>query len=114
MYNPQIAIFPIMLMYWILFGVLAVAGSNATVRRAMGGIGLNTFLWGVPFIPLLIVGWYYVSLHSRPYPSYDESLFRNEAIHFLIAEITGSLLLFVLIEPLFKKLYRKWYSLPEA
>jgi hypothetical protein len=37
----------------------------------------------------------------------------NSALYYLIAEIAGSLILFILVQPLFKKLYRKWYSAPE-
>jgi len=112
--NPQTAIFPVMLMYWIAFGVAGLIGRAGPVRHAIGGIGINNFLLGFPFVPLLIVGWYYVALHSRPYSTYDAELFKNETLHLVVAEIAGSLLLLILIEPVFKKLYRKWYSLPEA
>ena len=37
----------------------------------------------------------------------------NTALYFLIAEIAGAVLLLLLTDLLFKKLYRKWYAAPE-
>ena len=47
-------------------------------------------------------------------PNYDmQQEFEKTKLYFFIAEIAGPVLLLILLEPLFRKLYRKWYASPE-
>ena len=68
-----------------------------------------------PFVPLI-----FVALNeAMKYKRYNEPGYivkpevDNTGLYLLIAEIGGSILLLVLLEPLFRKLYRKWYAAPE-
>jgi len=108
-----LATFPLLFIYYGLFAVLAITGSTRKNRSAVGGIALNLFIFFTPYIFLLAVGWYYVVLHNKPYETVPENAFDNEGLHFVLAEIAGSVLFIILVEPVFKKLYRKWYSQPE-
>ena len=105
--------FPLMLSYYMLFAVLAFVGSKNKSRKAAGGIALNLFVFFTPYILLLAVSWYYLVLHNQPDDTIPENAFDNEGLHFVLAEIGGLLLFIILAEPVFKKLYRKWYSQPE-
>lgn len=77
---------------------------------------MNLFVFLVPVFPLLVVAWYYSLQEERydastgMYISYRE----NMSQHLLYAEIGGVVLFFILLATYFSKLYRRWYSLPEA
>ncbi len=101
------------LIYFGLFLFLALQVGNNMFRKAVSGISLNMITFFTLFVPLICVSLYYEILEDRY--DYDEysSKFENKDQHFLIAEIAGCMLLLLLLEPLFKKLYRKWFSKPE-
>ena len=94
------------------YAIIALSIFAAKVRNAIQGISLNLFLFATPFIPLIFVALNEAIKKRQPYilktPEVD-----NSALYFLIAEIAGSVILLVLLEPLFRKLYRKWYAAPE-
>lgn len=103
------------LLYYVVFAVLALSIFGTKLRRAAQGIGLNLFLYMTPFIPLLLVALkksmdykyaYVDTVNAYPDPA-------KTALYLLMAEIGGGLLLLLLLQPLFKKLYRKWYASPE-
>ena len=115
-YNgSEVGILSFMIIYYVLFAILALSIFGSTVRKAIQGIGLNLFLFMTPFVPLIFVA-LNASMNIR---RYDEPVYIAEPkvdhtqLYILIAEIAGPLLLLILIEPLFRKLYRKWYAAPE-
>ncbi len=106
----------LLLVYYAIFLVFAFVGSKAKIRSASSGIGINLLLWSTPFVPLVLVALYYSILKKLYYQMTEVEkieYFKNESLHFLIAEISGLILLLIVIEPIFKKLYTKWYSTPE-
>jgi hypothetical protein len=69
-----------------------------------------------PFIPLVFVA--LNDAMKNHYGSYqlngvtiEESY--NLPLYLLIAEIAGTVILLALLEPLFRKLYRKWFAAAE-
>jgi len=106
-------VFWIMLFYLLLFAVVAFTIGMDRVRRAWKGISLNLFVFFLPYIPLICVAEYYEYLRDK-YTRYDHpELFTNKELHLLLAEVGGFVLLLVLLEPVIRPLYRKWYALPE-
>ena len=104
-----------MILYYVIFAILALSIFKTNLRKAAQGIGLNLFLFTTPFIPLIFVAlnearYYNYSYQLNEYQVRDTAL---TALYYLIAEIAGSVILVILIQPLFKKLYRKWYAAPE-
>lgn len=103
--------------YWLVFLVLALSVYKTRVRLAVTGIGLNLLVFSTAFLPLLVTGLYYQlrkdadRLNSNYV--FDFTKYSNEELHYLYAEILGAVLLLILIETGFKRLYRKWYALPE-
>jgi hypothetical protein len=73
------------------------------------------FLFATPFIPLIFVALNEAIKQRRYYaPGYIvKPEVSNFALYLLIAEITGGVILIILLEPLFRKLYRKWFAAPE-
>lgn len=104
----------ICIIYYCVFFVLSLMAIKSKVRNIVAGIALNLTVAFTAWLPLVIVALYYELLRYK---------YRNAAImpidhekedmHYLYAEITGAVLLLVLIETLFKFLYRKWYASPE-
>ena len=105
----------LMIVYYVLFACIAFSIYGATIRRAVQGIGLNLCLFMTPFVPLIFVGLNEAIKYKRYYdtPNIVRPEVDNTQLYLLIAEIGGSILLLVLLEPLFRKLYRKWYAAPE-
>lgn len=108
------------LVYVLIFALTSISLFKDKTRSTPIGISLNLFTFSFVFIPLLLVSTYYAYLHYiHPDVYYYQDavlykqLFGKEDLHYQIAEIAGSLLLFIAIEPLFKKLYRAWYAQPE-
>ncbi|HTE12772.1 MAG TPA: hypothetical protein VK645_17455 [Chitinophagaceae bacterium] len=106
------------IVYFLFFLVLALTVNYARTRNVINGIGLNLTVFFTAFMPLLIISFYYQLLRNadnlKEYDARDFNKYNNENLHYFYAEIIGAALLFVLIETLFKQLYRKWYALPEA
>lgn len=103
-----------MIVYYAVFAILALSIFKSSLRRAVQGIALNLFLFATPFLPITLVALNEAMYYNRY--AYDINEIREPrqtALYFLIAEIAGSVILVILIQPLFKKLYRKWYSAPE-
>lgn len=106
-------IFGILLFYYMLFAGFSIAAYSTATRRAITGIAINLFVYSTMFIPLIVVGWYYAIDDNRDYITRPVDYYSQKQLHFLIAEIAGGVILLLLIEPLFKKLYRKWWAQPE-
>jgi hypothetical protein len=115
--GEETAVLSFMIVYYVLFAGIALSIYGATIRRAVQGIALNLFLFMTPFVPLVFVALNEAMKYRRYYePGYNNQITTapdNTALYFLIAEIAGSLILLILLEPLFRKLYRKWYAAPE-
>ncbi len=113
-----IAIEGILLLYYLLFFLLAIFGVRNKVRSAVSGIALNFLVASTAFIPLMATALYYSIVHeqyirSGDYDELYEKRFVLEKVHYLYAEIIGFIVFFFLIEFFFKQLYRRWYSQPE-
>ena len=103
--------------YWLLFLALALSVYRTRVRLAVTGIGLNLLVFFTAFLPLLLTALYYQLRKDADRRDinyvFDFTKYSNEDLHYLYAEIIGAVLLLILIETGFKRLYRKWYALPE-
>lgn len=105
--------------YYIVFAIIAFTIFPVKVRRAIQGIGLNLFVFMTPFIPIVFVALNEAMRYSRYYendPGYNNYVVRephDTALYFLIAEIAGSIIFLILLELLFRKLYRKWFAAAE-
>jgi hypothetical protein len=115
--GDETTILSFIIVYYLLFAVIAVTVFSARVRKAIQGIGLNIFVFMTPFIPIVFVALNEAMKYRRYYePGYNNQVVTepdNSALYFLIAEIAGPVIFLVLIELLFRKLYRKWYAAPE-
>ncbi len=107
--NEQ-SFFVLMILYFIAFAVLGFSVSAAKTRTLFQGIGLNFFLFALPFMPLLLTGFYFECLTVD---KYQNGIYDHRMLYYFYAEVIGFVLLVALIEPVFKRLYRNWYSLPE-
>jgi hypothetical protein len=110
--NEETTLLSFMILYYVVFAILALSIFKINTRKGIQGIGLNLFMFMTPFIPLIFLALYRANQYYNANDYLPEDMERK-ALHFLIAEITGSVILLILIQPLFKKLYRKWYSAPE-
>ncbi len=114
--GDEVSVLSFMIVYYVLFAILALSIFKTGIRKAVQGIGLNLFLFATPFIPLIFVALNEARYYNRYSDSpgvYAERDPAETALYFLIAEIAGSVILVILVQPLFKRLYRKWYSAPE-
>ncbi len=111
--SEETSLLSFIVVYYIVFGAVALTTFGAGIRRAVQGIGINIFMFMTPFMPLVFLAldeamhrysYYDVKYTERP---------RHTAMDYFIAELIGAIVLIVLIELLFKKLYRKWYAAPE-
>ncbi len=114
--GDEVSVLSFMIVYYVLFAILALSIFKTNIRKAVQGIGLNLFLFATPFMPLIFVALNEAMYDNRYSYHINDINVRDPAqtaLHFLIAEIAGSVILVILIQPLFKKLSRKWYSAPE-
>jgi hypothetical protein len=117
-FRSEIAPLVIILVYFVVFGIVAFSILSSKVRTAFKGIGLNLFLALTPFIPLTITGLVYASLREyyvNKHDFYDKyhELTKDQNLHFSLSQVAGFVLLLLLIQPVFKRLYRKWFALGE-
>jgi hypothetical protein len=112
MFNmDSVGIFSWMLLYYIVFGVMAFSIKAAVKRNTLQGIALNIFLFCTPFLPLFLTAMYLeIQRVAHGYAYYSSA---NEYRWYVAAEVTGVLLFLVLLQPVFRRLYRRWYALPE-
>jgi hypothetical protein len=115
--GEETTVLSFIVIYYLVFGVIAITIFSARTRKAVQGIGLNLFVFMTPFIPLVFVALNESMKYRRYYePGYNNQLITepsHTALYFLIAEIAGSIIFLVLIELLFRKLYRRWYAAAE-
>ncbi|MGC4101755.1 hypothetical protein [Ferruginibacter sp.] len=113
--GDEVAVLSFMVVYYIVFAITAFTINTATVRTALQGIGLNLFVFMTPFMPLVFVA---LNEARTRYRYYDYTYLQTEkphntALYLFIAEIAGAVILLILLETVFRKLYRKWYAAPE-
>ncbi len=105
------------LVYFVIFAIIALTIFNAKTRKLSQGIGLNLFYLMTPFLPLIIWATYIASIENYYYGRgmYDNipDGYVNPVYYIHYFEIGGSILFLILLEPLFRKLYRKWYAAAE-
>lgn len=107
----------ILILYYLVFGGIALSINSSGRRSAIQGIGLNLFFLMTPFLPLLLTSYYIQSTRWENYYPYNNDrrwaggLTETELMQ--IAEIAGVILMLLAIQFLFRKLYRKWFALPE-
>lgn len=100
------------LFYYVVAAVISVTILGANTRKALQGIALNLAVFFLPYVPLAILALY--TAVKRASLPYDEKYKYDPPMYlFLAAEIGGILILIILLEPVIKGLYRKWYALPE-
>lgn len=112
----ETGVFALMLFYYAAFVIISMLIFSAKKRSVVSGIALNAFVMMTAFIPMIGVAVYY-SMHRHEYyyePNmYDTAYYVTMRLHYTIAEFAGGILLLILIETLFKRLYRLWYAAPE-
>lgn len=109
------------LVYFVFFMIFSLATIQAKVRSVFTGIALNLAVLCTPFIPLLSVLLYYrfhqFDYMDGVYYDYSTDLYQQhhdtEILHYQISEIFGFIILLVMIETVYKWMYRKWYAAPE-
>jgi hypothetical protein len=116
-YSEENAFLTWPLVYYVIFAIGTGTLITARQRNLFQGITLNLLVFMTAFMPLVITAIYYSFLRRRYYytnnPQLYDYQFRNEALHYLIAEMGGFILLLVFLATFFQKAYRKWYSSPE-
>lgn len=112
--HEEIAFFIWIIVYTILFFAGSLLTWSGKKRKAVTGILINLFVFIVPVFPLLIVGWYYVWKRNQINDQGLPEVLPNIDQHILYAEIGGILLFLILLATYIGKVYRRWYSLPEA
>jgi hypothetical protein len=112
----EAGIFGLMLFYYAAFVVISMLIFSAKKRSIVSGVALNAFALMTAFIPLICVALYYTNHHYEYYYNsyvYSAEYYATKKLHFLLSEFAGGIILLILIETLFKRLYRLWYASPE-
>jgi hypothetical protein len=101
--------------YFIGFAIITATVANSRNRNVISGIALNLLVFLTAFIPLVCTALYYSSLRARYsyWNTANEYLFKNESLHYFIAEIAGFGLLVILFATIYRAAYRKWFALPD-
>ncbi len=111
----ETGILSLMLFYFFSFAIISMLIFKSKKRSIAFGIALNAFVMMTAFVPLIFVALYYASEKIDYYVQgmYSQEYITSRNQNFLLAEITGGIILLILIETLFKRLYRSWYASPE-
>lgn len=96
----------------MLFGGIGLSITSSGKRSAIQGIGLNLFFLMTPFVPLILTAYYTQSRKCMMIFITNGRAGLSETELMQIAEI-GLVFLLLMLQLLFRKLYRKWYALPE-
>ncbi len=103
----------IALFYYILFFIVAIITAKSNTRSITGGIALNIITFFTAIIPLLCTFFYYVNIEKDFTIIHTSTYYEVKEKNLLIAEIAGFILFLILLQPFFKRLYRKWFAKPE-
>lgn len=102
----------LMLIYYAAFLVLCLLIKSAIKRLTSHGIALNMITAFTAFVPLLVLA-FLDNWQTYDYTLRDRETYFDYDPYYKYAEIAGILIFVILIQPVFKKAYRKWYALPE-
>lgn len=94
-------VFVILFGYYLIFAIMSGSILVAKTRNIFQGIALNLFTLSSPFLFLFIRLWSFEANNN-----FDENGLRS-------AEMWGIIVFLILLQPVFKFLYTRWYSLPE-
>ena len=115
-YKEEGVLLSIMIGYYAVFMAIALSIYSAGKRKTWQGIGLNLATFFTFLLPTMILHAYFSFQRplfiEYPGPAYVQN-YAQQDLFSIYAEIAGFILIVILIEPLFKRLYRKWYALPE-
>jgi hypothetical protein len=109
----EIAVDAMLIGYIVLFFVGSLPVWRSEKRTAAMGILINLFVAMILVLPILSVALYYAVLRHRYMQSPVTAYPRIDDRVMLAAEVTGSLLLLILLATYIYRLYRRWYALPE-
>ena len=100
------SVFSFIILYYFIFTGIALSIFAAKKRNVVQGISLNLFLFATPFIPIIFVALNEAVKRSQHYANPVNIIKEknDSGLYYLIAEIAGSLILLILLEPLFRKL----------
>lgn len=108
--SPVPGMFGMLLFYFVVFAVISFTTWQLKTRRIIVGIAINLFVLILPFVPLILVAGYYSILdQANDHRVPDE--FRE--FWYLLAEVTGIVMLLILVPLYIHRVYRRWYALPE-
>lgn len=110
-----------MLVYFTFFLIFSLSAIQSRTRSVFSGIALNLAVICTPFIPFICTLLYY-QFHVSDviydaYMSYGNSTWQaardREYMFYQISEAAGFVVLLIMIETVYKWMYRKWYAAPE-
>jgi hypothetical protein len=111
----DVGISTIAILYYIVLAIVALCTNNFKTRTAINGIAINIFVFTTYFFPIVLTNFYFeVQRKIHENDLLHNYRYEEKEMAFLIAEIVGIILFICMIELVFRKLYKKWYSLPEA
>ncbi|HET8687526.1 MAG TPA: hypothetical protein VFM18_12800, partial [Methanosarcina sp.] len=107
-------VYYLILLYYAAFFLIAVSVFGRKTRTVIDGIAINMITFFIAFMPIFATLLYY-TIDEKKYigQNYPDGYTEQRDLHYIIAQLAGFVLLLVLIEPLFKRLFRNWYSKPE-
>lgn len=100
------------LIYYLSALGISLTIFGAEVRTAWQGIALNLSVFFMPYVPLAMYALYDAQKRYN-LPSTSKYKYESDPQMYFYAEIIGIFILLILIEPFIKKLFRKWFALPE-
>jgi hypothetical protein len=96
-------VFPVLLFLYVVFLLGSLCIWAARKRNIFMGIALNFLTLTTPMLGIFFVGWYFERRSNVI--GLEEAMRQAEWIQILV--------FLVLLQPFFKNLYVRWYSLPE-
>ncbi len=113
----------LMIVYMVVFGVLASGIFKAKRKSLLQDISKNLFIFFIPILPLVCTALYYNIKkanfrlnHDSSSPAYSElyhEAFKYEDLVIECSQVFGFILLLLLLQFVFSKMLRKAYALPE-
>ena len=111
----------ISLVYFVFFLIFSLSTMGFRTRSVFTGIALNLAVICTPFIPFICVLLYYqfnkLDYYYDPYFYYDSDLYNEyrerEVLLYQLSEIAGFCVLLIMLETVYKWMFRKWYAAPE-
>ncbi len=113
--SSETAFFISLQVYFVLFALAAFTIKSSRTRNVIPGIAFNLLVFLTPFMPLVVTASYYSILEEKHFEKWEEKahLFRNQELHYFLAEASGFILLLFLLTTLYQSAYRRWYALPQ-